>query len=209
MVSSILDAPCSGCPCTFQLMSKLFVATESCDRLIPDMPWLTNLSSSADWIPSQYPTYPAMFRQVCHVAKQEKKKTGPNAVCIPFWTTVLSPLQTRNLEPEYYSCEDYRPVPTTNLYLKVKRRWNGIVSEMKHQSPKGDPCIWCGGHWKNTSPKKKQHCANFFASKAPTLSGFVISFALCRKEDQHAASYSHQLSTCIQTIFVLDCDQVF
>ena len=54
-------------PCFFvsravQPMSQLFVAPKSCDLLIPRVPWPTYLSSSDGWIPSQHPTYPAMFR---------------------------------------------------------------------------------------------------------------------------------------------------
>jgi len=44
-------------------------------------------------------------------------------------TTILSQLQTPNLE-------ECRTIPTTNLYLKVVPRWNGTVSDMKHQVSK-------------------------------------------------------------------------
>ena len=104
----------------------------------------------------------------------------------------------------------------TNLYLKVVPRWHGIVSEMKHQVSKGDLCKWCGGHWRNT-PLKTQHCQSISASQAPKFSDFAISngccgnilcLAVCGKGDQHPASYSQQLSTCILTISVLDCDRI-
>ena len=104
----------------------------------------------------------------------------------------------------------------TSLYLKVVPRWHGIVSEMKHQVWKGDLCKWCVGHWRNTL-LKTQHCQSISASKAPKFSDFAISngccgnilcLALCGKEHHHVASYSQQLSTCILTIFVLDCGRV-
>ena len=91
----------------------------------------------------------------------------------------------------------------TNLYQKVVPRWHGIVSEMKHQVSKGDLCIWCGGHWRNT-PLKTQHCQSISSSQAPKFSDFAISngccanilcLAVCGKEDQHPASYSQQLWT--------------
>ena len=62
--------PCFFVPCAVQPMSQLFVAAKSCDLLIPRVPWPTYLSSFDGWISSQHPTYPAMFRQVCHIAKQ-------------------------------------------------------------------------------------------------------------------------------------------
>ena len=62
--------PCYFVPCTVQPMSQLFITAKSFDLLIPRVPWPTYLSSSDGWIPSQHPTYPAMFRQVCHIAKQ-------------------------------------------------------------------------------------------------------------------------------------------
>ena len=61
--------PCFFVPRAVQPMSQLFVAAKSCDLLIPRVPWPTYLSSSDGWIPNQHPTYPAMFRQVCHIAK--------------------------------------------------------------------------------------------------------------------------------------------
>ena len=217
-------------------------------------------------------------------------KTSPNAAYIRFLTRVLSQLQTRDFQPEYSNCEEYRAIPMTNLHQKVVPRWHGILSEMKHQVSKGDLfftlwqahpqslpansctnryeftikcsqnvqttatrfplnvdaqgsptiskstfdfyvlaagvsqnglsqgdlCIWCGGHWRNT-PLKTQHCQSISASQAPKFSDFPISngccgnilcLAVCGKEDQHPASYSQQLSTCILTIFVLDCDRV-
>ena len=93
--------PCFFVPCAVQPMSQLFVAAKSCDLLIPRVPWLTYLSSCDGWILSQHPTYPAMFRQVCHIAKQ-----------VPMLLTYDS---WRNLEPEYSNCEEYGAIPMTSL----------------------------------------------------------------------------------------------
>ena len=87
------------------------------------------------------------------------RKTRPSVVCIRFLTTVLSQLHKLNLERDNSSCEAFPATPTTNLYLQVVPRWNGIVSEMKHQVSKDDLCTWCGGHWKNI-PLTTQHGQN-------------------------------------------------
>ena len=64
--------------------------------------------------------------------------------------------QTASLEPDYSNCGNHRAIPMTDLYLKVVPRWNGIVSEMKHQDSEGDPYKWRGGHWRNL-PLNIQH----------------------------------------------------
>ena len=98
-------------------------------------------------------------------------------------------------------------IPTANLYLKVVPRWNGIAFERKHQDSKGDLCIWCGDHWRNT-PLKTQHgqgmCKprrdfNFMILQYPTVAvetfnalRFVIRLSII--------SYSLELSSCICAI---------
>ena len=62
--------PCFFVPCAVQPISQAFVAAKNCDLLIPRVPWPAYLPSSDGWIPSQHSTHPAMFRQVCHIAKQ-------------------------------------------------------------------------------------------------------------------------------------------
>ena len=57
-------------PCAFQLVSQLFVATKKNLGHFDPTHALTYLSSSDGWIPGQHPTYPAMFWQMCHIAKQ-------------------------------------------------------------------------------------------------------------------------------------------
>ena len=63
--AEILDGvkKCQQCvfvPCAYQPVSQWFVTTKSCDMMIPHMVWPTYLSRSDGWIPSQYPTYPAI-----------------------------------------------------------------------------------------------------------------------------------------------------
>ena len=124
-----------------------FLTTESCkpyDSTIFHI-CLGRPTREIGWLDSEPISYVLVPRNV--PASVPHSKTPPNAVYLQFLTTVWSQLQIWNLEPEYSSREEHCAIPTTHLYLKVVPRWNGIISEIKHQVSKGDLCIWCHGHW--------------------------------------------------------------
>ena len=98
---------------------------------------LADLPVEIRWLDSK----PKLFAPGGVQASVPHSNRGPNAVYIRFLTMFLPLLQTSSLEPDYSNCGHHRAIPTTDLYLKVVPRWNGIVSEMKHPDSQGDLCI--------------------------------------------------------------------